>query len=290
MAPDLTPRQHATGSGIAGVTIRRVSSLAEYDECVRMQHETWGEQFTESVSATVLRITQEMGGVTAAAFRADGYMLGFVFGITGVRSGELAHWSDMLAVRPAARDMGLGARLKHYQRDLVREIGVRTMYWTYDPLVARNAHLNLERLGARAVEYRPAFYGENTGSVMHAGLGTDRFIVRWDVTCSIEELVAALPARSNAPIVNRASAAATSPTCRKCASPFRATSSRCSSTCRTSRTAGARQRAARSSRTLGVATTSWPSSATTPKPAAPTCCALSDHSTARQEPRPTTVH
>lgn len=207
MAPDLTPRQHATGSGIAGVTIRRVSSLAEYDECVRMQHETWGEQFTESVSATVLRITQEMGGVTAAAFRADGYMLGFVFGITGVRSGELAHWSDMLAVRPAARDMGLGARLKHYQRDLVREIGVRTMYWTYDPLVARNAHLNLERLGARAVEYRPAFYGENTGSVMHAGLGTDRFIVRWDVTCSIEELVAALPARSNAPIVNRASAA-----------------------------------------------------------------------------------
>ncbi|HEV2644072.1 MAG TPA: hypothetical protein VGT98_15275, partial [Candidatus Elarobacter sp.] len=143
---------------------------------------------------------------TAAAFRADGYMLGFVFGITGVRNGEIAHWSDMLAVRPAARDMGLGSRLKLYQRDLVREVGVRTMYWTYDPLVARNAHLNLERLGARPVEYRPAFYGENTGSVMHAGLGTDRFIVAWDVTRSVEELVAANPPRSHAPIVNRASA------------------------------------------------------------------------------------
>ncbi|HEY8309240.1 MAG TPA: hypothetical protein VIG47_01725 [Gemmatimonadaceae bacterium] len=155
--------------------------MAEYEECVAIERETWGNLFTEAVPTTILRIAQEVGGVTAAAFAPDGRMLGFVFGITGVRDGELAHWSDMLAVRVGARDMGLGKRLKTYQRDLLREIGVRTMYWTYDPLVARNAYLNLHQLGARAVEYRPDFYGEDTGSVMHAALGTDRFIVAWSL-------------------------------------------------------------------------------------------------------------
>jgi predicted GNAT superfamily acetyltransferase len=84
-----------------------------------------------------------------------------------------------LAVRADARDRGLGKRLKLYQRDLLLETGVKIMYWTYDPLVARNANLNLEQLGAQVVEYRPNFYGEDTGSVMHAALGTDRFIVAW---------------------------------------------------------------------------------------------------------------
>lgn len=162
------------------VTIRRIATSAEYDECVVMERETWGGQFTEVVPATILRISQEVGGVTAGAFAPDGAMLGFVFGITGVRDGELVHWSDMLAVRTGARDLGLGKMLKDFQRDLLLEIGVRRMFWTYDPLVSRNAHFNLERLGARVVEYRRNFYGDDTGSVMHAALGTDRFIVAWD--------------------------------------------------------------------------------------------------------------
>ena len=153
--------------------------MAEYQECVAIERETWGSQFTESVPATILRIAQEVGGVTAAAFDGKGQMLGFVFGITGVRDGEMAHWSDLLAVRVGARDMGLGKRLKTFQRDLLIKIGVRTMYWTYDPLVARNAYLNLELLGAHVAEYRRDFYGEDTGSVIHAALGTDRFIVAW---------------------------------------------------------------------------------------------------------------
>lgn len=173
---------HSDRDTDAAVTIRRVCTLAEYDECVLIERETWGDQFTEQASATILRIAQEVGGVTAAAFAPTGRMLGFVFGLTGVRSGELAHWSDMLAVRPEAQHTGIGTQLKHYQRALLSEIGVRTMFWTYDPLVARNAHLNLVRLGARVAEYRVNYYGQNTGSVIHAGLGTDRFIVTWDIS------------------------------------------------------------------------------------------------------------
>ncbi len=187
------PSSRSTDAASANVTIRRVESGHEYDECVAIQRETWGAHFSEGVPATILRVAQEVGGVTAAAFDSNGAMLGFVFGISGVRDGELAHWSDMLAVRGAARNMGLGKRLKAYQRDLLLQCGIRTMYWTYDPLVARNAYINLCQLGARVTEYRTNYYGENTGSVMHTGIGTDRFIVRWTLDGGVEPRASAMP-------------------------------------------------------------------------------------------------
>ena len=158
--------------------IRPFASRADYDACVRLQRETWGEHFVDVVPATILMVSQRVGGVSAGAFDAEGRLLGFVFGISGIRDGEPAHWSDMLAVRPEARGAGLGKRLKHFQRDQLLERGIRRMLWTYDPLVARNANLNLNSLGARPVEYVVTLYGD-TRSALHAGLDTDRFIVEW---------------------------------------------------------------------------------------------------------------
>ena len=167
------------------IVVRRVETQAEYDECVRIQDETWGAGFNERVPSTILKVTQYLGGVTAAAF--DGPeencpMLGFVFGMTGVRDGQLVHWSDMLAVRAAARDHGIGRRLKLYQRSLVAEMGVTQIIWTFDPLVSRNAHLNLNSLGARVTDYVTDMYGPDTGSALHDAIGTDRFVVAWDLS------------------------------------------------------------------------------------------------------------
>jgi predicted GNAT superfamily acetyltransferase len=166
-----------------GVVIRRVESQREYDECVRIEDEIWGAAFNERVPSTILRVSQYLGGVTAAAFEpSGGRMLGFVFGLTGVRDGGLVHWSDLLAVRPEARDRGLGRRLKLFQRSLVTPLGVTRMMWTFDPLVARNAHLNLNALGASVTDYVPDMYGSDTGSSLHNAVGTDRFVVAWDLT------------------------------------------------------------------------------------------------------------
>jgi predicted GNAT superfamily acetyltransferase len=165
------------------VLIRRVETQAEYDECVRIEDEIWGSGFNERVPTTILRVSQYLGGVTAAAFEPDdGRMLGFVFGMTGVQDGRLVHWSDLLAVRREARDRGLGRRLKLFQRSLVIPLGVTRMLWTFDPLVARNAHLNLNALGASVTEYIPDMYGSDTGSSLHSSVGTDRFVVAWDLT------------------------------------------------------------------------------------------------------------
>ena len=164
-----------------GVSLRRLSTSAEYQACIALQRLVWGERFQECVPPTLLKIGQKIGGVTAGAFDREGKLLGFVFGLTGIREGRRAHWSHMLAVRPEVRNLGLGRRLKEYQRDLVRELGVEMIYWTFDPLEARNAHLNLNRLGARVTEYVQDMYDDDMGSDLHASMGMDRFIVAWTV-------------------------------------------------------------------------------------------------------------
>ena len=190
-----------------GVEIRHVRTHEEFARCVELQEATWGAGFRESVPATILKITQRLGGVTAGAFAPDGTLLGFVFGVTGIEHGELVHWSDMLAVSPRVQNLGIGRRLKEFQRDTVRALGATRMYWTFDPLVARNAYFNLNRLGARAVEYVQDMYGADTGSILHSGLGTDRFVVVWPIAPAARATRRSLRGtgargRSSAPVLN----------------------------------------------------------------------------------------
>lgn len=176
-----TPETSATSTtrvAPSDVTIRPLRTQADFRACVALQRATWGAAFDEVVAPAILNVVQRVGGVAAGAFDARGELAGFVFGITGVEDGRVVHWSDMLAVRADLRDAGLGRRLKAWQRDAARAAGASVMYWTYDPLVARNAHLNVNVLGARAHAYVPDMYGEGT-SDLHRGLGTDRLIVAW---------------------------------------------------------------------------------------------------------------
>ncbi len=147
---------------------------------MKLQELVWGKG-DETIPPIILMVSQKVGAVAAGAFDGKGRLLGCVYGLTGVRHGRPAHWSHMLAVRPEARDLGIGRRLKLYQRARVLTMGVRTMYWTFDPLVARNAHLNLNRLGATVEEYVVNMYGSGRNSRVDRSIGTDRFIVRWDL-------------------------------------------------------------------------------------------------------------
>jgi predicted GNAT superfamily acetyltransferase len=184
-----TETSPATGLEPAGATIeiRHLRTWDEFHACVELQQDVWGVTFADLVPASILKVSQRVGGVTAGAFDGDGRLIGFVFGISGVEpGGRLVHWSDMMGIRTEARDRGLGRRLKYFQRDALRPLGVSVIYWTYDPLVARNAYFNLMQLGTDIVEYVKDFYGASTSSVLHQGVGTDRFVVAWRIDVDTE--------------------------------------------------------------------------------------------------------
>ncbi|MGH2567113.1 MAG: GNAT family N-acetyltransferase [Bacteroidota bacterium] len=170
-SPVLSPEHSA-------ISLRELTTFEEYIECVNIQKETWGEAFEEWVPTAVLKVSQKVGGIVAAAYDQKDRMLGFVFGLTGMKDGLPVHWSHMLAVRKEARGQGVGKRLKLYQRDLLLARGVRVAYWTFDPLVAKNANLNLNGLGALVSEYVKDMY-LHSSSNLHFGMSMDRFIVAW---------------------------------------------------------------------------------------------------------------
>ncbi len=163
------------------IVIRPLCTQDELAQGVAIQRETWGQDFTECVPTSMLQISQKVGGIAAGAFDPAGRMVGFLYGLTGARDGRLVHWSHMLAVRSDARGAGLGKRLKLYQREVLLGLGVEEVRWTFDPLVAQNAHVNLNDLGAEIESYVPEMYGADTGSDLHSGLGTDRFIALWRI-------------------------------------------------------------------------------------------------------------
>jgi len=160
--------------------IRHLVTNEDRAQCVALQEATWGPGFSERVPAAILQVGPKVGGITAGAFDARGRLVGFVFGLTGIRHGTLAHWSDMLAVVPELRGTSLGTRLKAWQRARCEEMGVRVIYWTWDPLVSRNSHLNLNKLGARVDEFVENMYGVTDSSQMGA-LPTDRFVAAWEL-------------------------------------------------------------------------------------------------------------
>ncbi len=162
--------------------IRPLTSPEDFKQCLELQQITWGEDFGEFVPPAILKISQQVSGVAAGAFDKNDKMVGFVFGLSGLRNGKLAHWSHMLAVRPELRDRGIGRELKLYQRSSSLGSGIETIYWTFDPLVARNAHLNLNVLGVVVEEYIPDMYGDEGCGTLDDIIGTDRFLVRWDLT------------------------------------------------------------------------------------------------------------
>jgi predicted GNAT superfamily acetyltransferase len=156
--------------------IRAFASDDDVAACVALQTDTWGAEFADRVPASLLLVAMHIGGLAVGAFAPDGTLLGFVFSFIGLQNGETIHWSHMLAVRQAAQGMGVGRKLKQFQRAELARRGIARIVWTFDPLQARNAHLNLNRLGVRVVEYVPNMYGI-TGSPLHHGLATDRLVV-----------------------------------------------------------------------------------------------------------------
>jgi predicted GNAT superfamily acetyltransferase len=171
----------------AGLTYRALTSPDDAAACFALQGEIWGSAF-DRVPASLLKVTTGIGGLVIGAFDARGQLVGFVFSLAGMRDGEPIHWSHMLGVREDVRGMGVGRHLKEMQRAELARRGIARVLWTFDPLQARNAHLNFNRLGVRLLEYVDNMYG-NPASPLHPGLATDRLVVMLPTTPAAERPV-----------------------------------------------------------------------------------------------------
>lgn len=184
----------------AGLAIRPLGTLAEFRACVTLQEDVWGDGFSEAVPVSLLQAACYVGGLAIGAFDHAQALLGFVFGLTGVQDGRVVHWSHLLGVRASARNLGLGRRLKEAQRAELARRGIGEMLWTFDPLIAKNAHLNLNLLGARVVEFTPNMYGA-TSTPLHHGLPTDRFVVACSTSGPVPAHHGPIPDAAAAPVL-----------------------------------------------------------------------------------------
>ena len=158
---------------MSDVTFRELASLAELKQAEDVQRRVWGDGDMPDNADLMLAIQHE-GGLVAGAFR-DGQMLGFLFAFPSATPG-IQH-SHRLAVLAQARGLRLGVRLKWYQRDWCLARAIRHVRWTFDPLRAVNAGLNVASLGGVADSYLNDYYGAMEG--INAGLPSDRIMLDW---------------------------------------------------------------------------------------------------------------
>ena len=163
-------------------TLRILEKPEEMEAVEGLQRVVWAGTETDVVPTHILLAAIHNGGLLVGAFDPADRLIGFVFGFSGLYftpdGPRPKHCSHLLAVHPDSRSRGIGFALKRAQWQMVRHQGLDRITWTYDPLLSRNAYLNIARLGAVCSTYLRNEYGSMRDE-MNQGLPSDRFQVDW---------------------------------------------------------------------------------------------------------------
>lgn len=161
--------------------IKLLETPEELHHVEELQRQVWHGSETDVVPMHMLITAVHNGGLIFGAYDNE-KIIGFIFGFAGLeKTGDGArakHCSHMMGIHPNYRDSGIGFALKRAQWQMVRHQGLDHITWTYDPLLSRNAYLNIAKLGAVCTTYRQSEYGDMRDG-LNAGLPSDRFQVDW---------------------------------------------------------------------------------------------------------------
>jgi predicted GNAT superfamily acetyltransferase len=162
------------------VSIRQLHGVDDLAAVVELFVDIWAARAMDPpVNSDLLRALAHVDAYVAGAY-AGGRIVGAGVGFYGPPSTRMLH-SHIVGVDPQAQARSIGYAIKVDQRAWALERGVRSVTWTFDPLVRRNAYFNVAKLGARAASYLVDFYGEMRDGI-NAGQGSDRLLVVWDLT------------------------------------------------------------------------------------------------------------
>jgi len=162
-------------------TIQIIENMSGMQQAVELQRQVWQDSETDIIPAHLMNSAVHSGGLVIGAF-VEQELVGFVFGFPGFYSTpdgpRLKHYSSALGILPRWQDQGIGFALKRAQWQMVRHQGIDRITWTFDPLLSRNAWLNITRLGAVSDTYLRDFYGKMKDG-LNKGLPSDRFNMDW---------------------------------------------------------------------------------------------------------------
>jgi len=159
------------------ITVRPLDSISDFQCCVQIARQVWADAELDTEPTVTYVIAHHTGGQVLGAFEGN-KMVGFTKAYVGLHDHTPYLHSHMAAVLPSHRNRHIGRQLKLAQRDEALRRGIRLIEWTFDPLETRNAHFNINRLGAICRRYIVDFYGITT-SPLHRGMPTDRLLVEW---------------------------------------------------------------------------------------------------------------
>jgi predicted GNAT superfamily acetyltransferase len=157
------------------IDIRPLETIAQIHEAADVLREVWvGDR--DAMPPNLMRALAHSGNYVVGMYDS-GRMIGASIAFFAPPAARSMH-SHITGVLPGLQSKGLGRLLKQHQREwaFARDVGHIT--WTFDPLVARNAHFNLRVLGARVTEYLVDHYGPMDDGV-NRGDETDRLMVSW---------------------------------------------------------------------------------------------------------------
>jgi predicted GNAT superfamily acetyltransferase len=174
------------------IRIRAMEEAQEMGVCVDLQQRIWGYAPLDTVPDQIFIVAKKTGGQVMTAYEGD-TPLGFALAFAAMRDGLTYLHSHMVGVVEGYQNRGVGRLLKLAQREDALERGINLIEWTFDPLQLKNAHFNIERLGAIVRHYIPNLYGRTT-SPLHAGLPTDRLVAEWWVRSQrVEDVLSGKP-------------------------------------------------------------------------------------------------
>ncbi|MGI5165572.1 GNAT family N-acetyltransferase [Spirillospora sp. CA-253888] len=157
------------------LTIRRLEEPGDLQDACRLFDGIWKfDPGGDPLSVEVLLTLERCGNYVHGAFSGD-RMVGASVGIFGPpSSGDMCSYITGAATAGA----GIGLALKRHQREWAAALGIRRIFWTFDPLIRRNAHFNLVKLGARAERYHVDYYGKMPDSI-NGDDESDRLLAAW---------------------------------------------------------------------------------------------------------------
>jgi predicted GNAT superfamily acetyltransferase len=164
------------------VTIKECVTVDDFQQCIELERAVWKDDDIGIMPIRLYLISKACKAPTIGAFDQDGRLVGFVHTMLALIEKNVVYHSHLAAVLEDLRHKDIGYRMKLAQRQFAIEAQIPLIIWTFDPLQSRNAHLNINKLGAIIRRYEVNYYGEGLSSIFDSGVPTDRIFAEWWVS------------------------------------------------------------------------------------------------------------